>query len=59
MLYASLYFIVKRADRIIFLQSMSLKRSMEKIEEKTAELDVATSPYLAMLRESPPQKPSS
>lgn len=35
LLYVSLYLIVKRADRIIFLQSLNLKTTLEKLQEKT------------------------
>ena len=35
LLYISLYLIVKRADRIIFLQSLNLKTTLEKLQEKT------------------------
>lgn len=35
MLYAVLYLIVKRADRILFLQSLNLKTTLDKLQEKT------------------------
>ena len=35
LLYISLYLIVKRADRIIFLQSLNLKTTLDKLQEKT------------------------
>lgn len=35
LLYVSLYLIVKRADRIIFLQSLNLKTTLDKLQEKT------------------------
>ncbi|MDH5547661.1 MAG: hypothetical protein OEZ43_18950 [Gammaproteobacteria bacterium] len=39
LLYTSLYLIVKRADRIIQTQAISLRQSLKKIEEKNIQLD--------------------